>query len=186
MALGLVSCGSNAPTLHGYIPPSAKYVGGVSVHEARAAEPFTFVAAKGEMLIVYFGYTHCPDLCPATMSNIKNAKRQIGDLASRVDIAMVTVDPNRDTDSILSDYLSSFSETHHALVPQSDAELESAKKVFQVTSSVQEVNGKIEVAHGATSYVIDDTGHVIDEWPFGMDSVSMANDLTILLTEKGK
>jgi protein SCO1/2 len=118
------------------------------------------------------------------MVAIKNAKKKIGDLASKVDIAMITVDPARDTDEILSRYLASFSDRFHALVPTSDGELRAVEKLFQATSSVTTVDGEIQVVHGGTAYVVDSTGNVVVEWPFGLDSVSMAHDLKILLTER--
>ena len=184
LASALVSCGHSADTLDGYIPPSQKNVGSATVHEAGASTPMSFIPATGEVLIVYFGYTHCPDLCPTTMVAVKNAKKKIGELAAKVDLAMITVDPARDTDEILSRYLASFSDRYHPLVPTSDAELRAVEKLFQATSSVTNVDGEIQVVHGGTAYVVDSTGTVVVEWPFGLDSVSMAHDLTILLTER--
>ena len=184
LASALVSCSHSADTLDGYIPPSQKNVGSATVHEAGASTPMSFIPATGEVLTVYFGYTHCPDLCPTTMVAVKNAKKKIGELAAKVDLAMITVDPARDTDEILSRYLASFSDRYHPLVPTSDAELRAVEKLFQATSSVTNVDGEIQVVHGGTAYVVDSTGTVVVEWPFGLDSVSMAHDLTILLTER--
>jgi protein SCO1/2 len=185
-AVLLSACSTEAKTLHGYVPPSPKIVNDVSVHESGASEPMAFAASSGEMLVVYFGYTNCPDMCPTTMVALKNAKKKIGELATRVDLAMVTVDPDRDTDEKLFRYLSSFSDKYHALVPQSAEELIVAKDAFQASSSITTTNGKIEVAHSGSAYVVNDAGAVVVEWPFGLDAVSMANDLTILLLQKGK
>jgi protein SCO1/2 len=153
--------------------------------EANQTDPFTFRADKGELLVVYFGYTNCPDMCPTFLVALKNAKRNIGDLASRVDVAMVTVDPARDTADILPRYLSSFTDKFHALIPSTNEELSAVKDAFQATSAVTEINGKIEVAHSGTAYVVDDTGTVVIEWPFGLDTESMTNDLSILLNQRG-
>ena len=185
-AVLLSACSTEAKTLHGYVPPSPKIVNDVSVHESGASEPMAFAASSGEMLVVYFGYTNCPDMCPTTMVALKNAKKKIGELATRVDLAMVTVDPDRDTDEKLFRYLSSFSDKYHALIPQSAEELIVAKDAFQASSSITTTNGKIEVAHSGSAYVVNDSGAVVVEWPFGLDAVSMANDLTILLLQKGK
>ena len=182
----LVSCSNSNDSLDGYIPPSPKNVSTATVHEAGTATPMSFVPTAGEVLIVYFGYTHCPDLCPTTMVAVKNAKKKIGELSTKVDLAMITVDPDRDTDEILSRYLASFSDRYHALVPTSDAELRAVEKLFQATSSVTNVDGEIQVVHGGTAYVVDSTGNVVVEWPFGLDAISMAHDLTILLTERKK
>lgn len=182
-ALFLSACSKEDPgTLLGYVPPSTMRVGGVTVTEAGTGSRFPFVAARGEVLVVYFGYTNCPDLCPATMVAVRNAKRKIGDLATRVDLAMVTVDPERDTVDVLPRYLSSFADRYHALVPSSDEELRAAEAAFRASSSVtKKPDGTVEVVHGGTAYVVDDTGTVVVEWPFGLDAESMAHDLKILL-----
>jgi protein SCO1 len=182
----LASCGATSVSvLHGYTPPSPKSVATAQITEANQTDPFTFRADKGELLVVYFGYTNCPDMCPTFLVSLKNAKKNIGDLAERVDLAMVTVDPARDTAKILPRYLSSFTDKFHALIPSSDDELSTVKDLFQVTSNVSETNGKIEVVHSGTAYVVDDTGAVVVEWPFGLDTESMTNDLEILLTQRG-
>lgn len=183
--LAIVSAcsGTTTPQLRGYQAPREKSSAGVLVTDAVSNQPFELKAATGELLVVYFGYTHCPDICPATLVAVKNAKKKIGDLAKHVDIAMITVDPARDTKDVLPKYLSSFTNKFHALVPANNKELRDAEAAFDATSSVTEVNGKIEVVHGGTCYVVDSTGKVIDEWPFGMDAASMAHDLKILLQQ---
>jgi len=183
--LPLAACGSEAGSeLLGYISPSPMSSAGISVTEQPGGTAFELKAQPNEVLIVYFGYTNCPDVCPTTMVAIKNAKKKIGDLADRVDIAMITVDPERDTSNILPRYLSSFTDRFHALIPANEAELRSAEKAFGATSSVTTVDGKIEVVHGGTAYLVDDTGMVVVQWPFGLDAQSMANDLTVLLNER--
>jgi protein SCO1/2 len=75
-AILLSACSTETKTLHGYVPPSPKIVQDVSVHESGESEPMKFVASTGEMLVVYFGYTNCPDMCPTTMVALKNAKKK--------------------------------------------------------------------------------------------------------------
>jgi protein SCO1/2 len=118
--------------------------------------------------------------------NIKNAKKKMGELAARVDLAMITVDPNRDTKDVLPRYLASLSDRFHALIPSDDEELRRAEEFFQTSSSVTVTGDKVEVVHSGTAYVIDDKGMVVVEWPFGIDANSMAHDLTVLLNKKVK
>lgn len=190
LALALPACGGGADgnTLIGYAPPSAKHVGNISVTEWKAtgSEPFHFHAGAGDVLVVYFGYTNCPDMCPTTMVAVRNAKKRIGDeLAGHVDLAMVTVDPERDSGANLSKYLGSFAARNHALVPADAGELNAAKDAFQVTSNItKDATGKVEVTHSASAYVVNPAGDVVVEWPFGMDAKSMAHDLEILLSGK--
>ena len=187
LALALSACGGNGSdaSLVGYVPPSTKHVGNVSVTEWKetGTSDFHFHAAAGEVLVVYFGYTNCPDLCPTTMVAVRNAKNRIGaDLAGRVDLAMVTVDPDRDIGPNLSKYIKSYAERTHALVPATEQELETAKDAFQVSSSVTKTaDGKVEVTHSGNAYVVNAAGDVVVEWPFGMDAKSMAHDLEKLL-----
>ena len=185
VTLGACGGGSDDSALIGYVPPSAKHVGNVSVAEWKesGSTDFHFHAAAGDVLVVYFGYTNCPDMCPTTMVAVRNAKNRIGEeLAKRVDLAMVTVDPERDLGANLDKYLGSFAERHHALVPANEEELQAAKDAFQVTSSVtKDASGKVEVTHSASAYVVNPAGDVVVEWPFGMDAKSMAHDLEKLL-----
>ena len=185
-ALTFSACASDGgDTLFGYVPPSTKNSANVTVTEAGESTPFKLRAAEGGLLIVYFGYTHCPDVCPTTLVAIKNAKKKVGAaLATKVDLAMVTVDPERDTADVLPRYLSSFTDRYHALIPASDAELRAAQKPFGATSSVTKTaDGEVKVVHGGTAYIVDEHGDVVDEWPFGLDAASMAHDLGILLNQ---
>lgn len=184
-AVTLVSCTqSSTQELFGFVPPSPKNVSSAFITDAQTNTPFYFAAEKDELLIAYFGYTHCPDVCPTTLVTIKNAKMKIGDLASRVTLAMATVDPDRDTVEVLPRYLASLSDKFHALIPTSFDELRQTEELFQTTSSVTISGDKIDVVHSGTAYVVDENGDVLVEWPFGLDANSMAHDLTQLLNKK--
>jgi protein SCO1/2 len=183
-AATLQACGEKGTSLVGYVPPSEKVVSSATATEvsAESTQPFQFVAPEGEVLIVYFGYTNCPDLCPTTLAAVRSAKKDLGPLADRVKLAMVTVDPERDTKDVLPAYLSSFSNQYHALIPASENELTAIKDVFQASSSVvKNPDGTIEVGHSATTYVVNDKGVVVVEWPYGLTADDMTNDLQILL-----
>jgi protein SCO1/2 len=141
-------------------------------------------AQNGQLLVMYFGYTNCPDLCPTTLAAARTAIKNLGADGLKIDLAMATVDLERDTAEVLNGYLSSFSDRFHALHASSQEELEAAENAFLASSTVtRDANGKIEVGHSATAYVIDDQGAVLVEWPFGIDSDAMTNDLQILLSQ---
>ena len=185
--IGLAACGAASSELIGFVPTN-KSVSAVTGTEALpdgSTKPFSFVPKAGEVLVVYFGYTQCPDLCPTTMTAVRAAKKKIGpDLAARVDLAMVTVDGARDTGAILTKYLSSFAERNHAITPADEKELTALKSAFQVSSSVTtNADGKVEVTHSGTAYVVGPTGDVLVEWPFGLQAEDMAHDLRLVLNE---
>jgi protein SCO1/2 len=107
----MASCGGDGDReLVGYTLEPAPQVDEVALPDvSRDGEPFELRAQPGGLLIVYFGYTNCPDICPTTMSDVRTALRQLGDDADKVGVAMVTIDPDRDT-PVLADYVNSFVE----------------------------------------------------------------------------
>ncbi len=70
--------------------------------------PFDIGAERGRVVLVYFGYTHCPDVCPSTLADLRDAVGRLGPDAERVRVVFVTLDPRRDTGPLLADYLASF------------------------------------------------------------------------------
>lgn len=189
MLLMLSACGGDDAVLRGIVREQPLEVGTVAVTDvttegtyAEHDPSFEFIAQPGRLLVVYFGYTNCPDLCPTTLALVRAARRELGDDGDRIDVAMVTVDPSRDTAEVLNGYLASFTDTFHALVPASDAELRKAEGAFLASSTiVTNDDGEIEVGHSATAYVVDSSGLVLVEWPFGIDKDAMVNDLRLLL-----
>ncbi len=143
--------------------------------------------AEGELLLVYFGYTSCPDICPTTMSDITVALADLpDDQADRVSVMMVTVDPERDTETVLVDYLGHFFDDAVAARTTDPAELDAAGEAFgaQWEIAAHEPGDEYyDVAHSAITYVVDDTGTVVVEWPFGFAIESMTSDLKTLLKE---
>ena len=130
---------------------------------------------------MYFGYTNCPDVCPTTMADLRTALRQLGDDADRVDVAMVTIDPDRDT-AVLADYVGSFVEGGHALATDVADDLRAVADPFGVTYLVEtNAAGEIEVAHSPQLYVVDDAGQLALTWQFGVAADDLAGDLEQLL-----
>ncbi len=145
---------------------------------------FEFVAEEDSVLLVYFGFTFCPDVCPTTLADLSFARTELGDQSDMVDLAMVTVDPNRDDAESLSNYVESFIPGSIALRTDDDDVLRSAANEFGVFYEVTETaEGEIDVAHSGTVFVIDDQGKLTASWPFGTPATDMANDLDILLQE---
>jgi len=143
---------------------------------------FHFAADTGHLLIVYFGYTQCPDVCPTTLNEVKIALNHLGANASKVDLAMITVDPTRDTGTILTSYVQSFVKGAHALRAEEDGGLARVAKGFGATYKVTtDAKGLEEVTHSGNLYVVDHSGKVVLEWPFGLKADAIATDLDILL-----
>lgn len=149
--------------------------------------PFTMQAPPGELYLVYFGYTNCPDVCPTTMSDISVALDGLSaEKAGKVTVAMVTVDPDRDTTHLLTSYLAHFFDRSIALRTTDAAQLIAAASAFGVEFQLgtHTPGEAYNVAHTAVTYVVDDTGTVVVEWPFGFDTDDMTSDLSTLLNKE--
>lgn len=180
--------GGDATPLQGVVRTPPLEVSAVALPAVnRDGEETLLSAADGELLLVYFGYTSCPDVCPTTMTDIKGALADLpDDLADRVTVAMVTVDPERDTDEVLTDYVTHFFDDPLAFRTTDPEALAEAASAFGVQYEVtpHEAGAAYEVSHTGVTYVVDDTGTVVVEWPFGFSSEAMATDLTTLLTKE--
>jgi protein SCO1/2 len=133
------------------------------------------------LLVVYFGYTNCPDFCPTTLSDVRLARRQLDD-PSRVDVAMISIDPDRDL-PMLPDYVGGFFPDDGHALGTSDASLLARVAApfgtsYQVTTNDA---GEIEVAHRTDLYAIDDQGLITLTWPFGVTKDDLADDFRRLL-----
>jgi protein SCO1/2 len=180
-----VACGEDKSggVLAGYHVEPSPAVGSLALPDAGTGEDFGFVAPSGHFLVVYFGYTSCPDVCPTTLNEVRKALKDIGGDAARVDVAMVTIDPARDTDELLRNYLGSFVDDGHALRTDDPDLLREVADGFGASYSVTEnASGDIEVSHSGNLYVVDDTGALVLQWPYGLLADAISNDLSILLS----
>lgn len=186
VALGLLLGGCGGPQqLSGFVREPAPSVADLSLPDVTGGESdYRFVASPDEMLVVYFGYTHCPDVCPTTMSDIRSAVSDLGDDGDRVQVAMATIDPDRDTPDVITDYVRAFFDDGHALRTEDDVRLSSVAEAFGAMYQVEELeDGTIEVIHTGHVYVVDDRGALRVTWPFGTTQEDMASDLELLLEE---
>lgn len=147
-------------------------------------DPFGFRAGDDEVLLVYFGFTFCPDVCPTTMADVGMVMNELGAEADRVELAMVTVDPGRDDPESLAAYVDSFVPGAVALRTENDDELRAAAAEFGVYYEVTTLDdGTIDVAHTGSLFAVDDQGRLAASWAFGTPSTDLLNDLQILLDE---
>ena len=188
-SLGLAACGggSDAPTsLQGIVRTPALQVASVTLPDESplaAGAPFAMRAAKGGLLLAYFGYTNCPDVCPTTLSDIGQALRKLPAAdRKKVEVAFTTVDPDRDSGEVLTNYLDHFVDGGHALRTTDAAQLQAAENAFGVTAKKVPEGSSYSMEHTAITFVVDDTGKVVVEWPFGTKASAMTDDMRLLLS----
>jgi protein SCO1/2 len=114
---------------------------------------------RGKAVVLFFGFTHCPDVCPTTLADIAQAVKSLGRDAERVQVLMVSVDPERDTPEALGKYVTAFDPRFIAL----RGDLEATKKVaseFKIYFEKRKQGATYTVDHSAQSYVIDPQGRL--------------------------
>jgi protein SCO1/2 len=114
---------------------------------------------RGQAVMLFFGYTNCPDVCPTTLAKLAAAMKQMGEAAQRVRVLFVTVDPKRDTREVLHRYVRAFGPGITGL-RGSQAELQTLAKRYRITYSYgkPDANGDYEVTHSSAVFVFDAQG----------------------------
>lgn len=141
---------------------------------------------KGHVVLIFFGYTNCPDVCPVMLSNFKQIKKQLGENAEEVEFVFITVDPDRDTEDILHAYIQNFDPGFLSLTG-SQGELEEVWKSYGVYREKIETGSAVGylIDHTARIYAIDQFGNWRLTYPFGIEAEKIYQDLIHLLRETG-
>lgn len=146
---------------------------------------FTLSEQRGKILVLGFGFSNCPNICPMTLANLAQTYKKLGALADQVQVVYMTVDPERDTPARLRYYLANFN-SHFVGVTGSADELAALRQSYGVIAK-KEVNkngGTYEVHHSSYIYLIDRDGLLRALVPFGKSADDITHDIKILLQEK--
>ena len=138
----------------------------------------------GKVVVMFFGYTQCPDVCPTTMVELSEIKKSLGKDGERLQPLFVTVDPVRDTPQVLKAYMENFDPAFLALIPTPE-ELAVVAKEFKVYYN--KVDGKTPTSytmdHSAFSYIYDTKGKLRLFSNYGSDRKLLTHDIALLLKE---
>ncbi|GAC1340818.1 MAG: SCO family protein [Acetobacteraceae bacterium] len=115
---------------------------------------------RGKWLLVYFGYTHCPDACPTALQDMANALDQLGDKKRQVAILFITVDPERDTPAVMKDYVSAF-EAPIVALGGSVEQVAQAAKAYRVYFKKHQTKDGYDMDHTSIIYVMDKQGRFV-------------------------
>ena len=136
-------------------------VGGPFHLEDQNGKTVSDAEMKGKPFLVFFGFTHCPDICPATLFDISQVMKALGPDADRTGALFITVDPERDTPTVLKDYLSNFDPHLRGLTGDQTA-INTAIKEYRVyAKKVPLDNGDYTMDHTAMVYLMDKEGHFV-------------------------
>jgi protein SCO1/2 len=153
----------------------------------QGGKPFRLADQRGKVVLLFFGYASCPDVCPATMAELRSARSMLRPSESeRVQVVFITVDPKRDTPQLIQDYVARFDPDFIGLSGSEDelSDVWQAYGVFRELGNPNE-NGFYEVSHTARVYAVDALGNLRLSFAFGTPPEDVANDLRILLKEGG-
>ena len=132
---------------------------------------------KGRPFLVFFGYTHCPDVCPTTLFELSEVLRALGPDADKTQALFVTVDPQRDSPAVMKDYLSSF-DSHLRGVSGDPAQIEAVEKSYRVyAKKVPSANGDYSMDHTALVYLMDKQGRFVAPFNLRRPPEEAAKDL---------
>ncbi len=162
---GLVLFGGTVFLILGRIPvagvPQASAIGGAFQLVDQDGRAITDRDMKGKPFLVFFGFTHCPDVCPTTLFEVSEIYSKLGKDADRVGALFVTVDPERDTPAKLKDYLSSF-DPHLRGLTGDAAAIAAMEKIYRVYSKkVPLKDGDYTMDHSALVYLMDKQGRFV-------------------------
>jgi len=143
------------------IGPAIPAVAGPFHLEDQNGKPVSDEDMKGRPFLVFFGFAHCPDVCPTTLFEMSEVMRQLGKDADRVGALFITVDPERDTPAALKDYLSSF-DPHLRGLTGDPAAVNAAIKAYRVYAKKIPLEGNdYTMDHTAVVYLMDRDGHFV-------------------------
>jgi protein SCO1/2 len=185
LALGLSGCdklGSKPASFQNTDVTGLQYAQDFALTDQNG-KPRTLADFKGKVVVMFFGYTQCPDVCPTTMAELAGVMKELGPLADQVQVLFVTVDPERDTQALLAQYVPAFDKRFLGLYGDAAATAKVAKefKVFYAKVPGKEP-GSYSMDHTAGSYVFDKNGKVRLFLRHGQGAAPIVHDLKQLLS----
>ncbi|MEJ8848901.1 SCO family protein [Variovorax rhizosphaerae] len=181
LGLGLTACSESKPSFNAVDLTGADYAKDFKLTDADGKER-SLADFKGRVVVLFFGYAQCPDVCPTTMTEMAQVKQQLGKDGDKLQVVFITVDPARDTPAVMKAYMGAFDPGFVALIPTPE-QLAAIAKDFKVY--FKKVEGKTPTSysmdHSAASYVYDTQGRLRLYARYGAGVAPMVADIKALL-----
>jgi protein SCO1 len=179
--VNLSACTEAKPTFNAVDITGADYAKNFSLADANGRLR-TMADFKGKVVVLFFGYAQCPDVCPTTMTEMAQVKQQLGSDGDKLQVLFVTVDPERDTPDVMKAYMGAFDPSFIALIPTPE-QLPALAKDYKVY--YKKVEGKTPTSysmdHSAASFVYDPQGRLRLYTRYGAGVPAMVTDIKALL-----
>ena len=149
-------------------------------------KPFALSSLKGKVVVLSFGYTHCPDICPTELLTYSDALKQLGDEAKNVAVVFVSVDPDRDTPELMKQYVKQFHPDFIGLTDTTGGnDIALAKQLWRIISAKADIKSDklYNVDHSSGTYLLDKQGNAAYFERFGAEAPQIAADIKKLLAE---
>ena len=179
--LPLAGCGAGGPKFEASDVTGSSFGRDFSLEDAQG-KVRTLADFRGKAVVLFFGYTQCPDVCPTTLATLAEAMKRLGGDADRVQVLFVTIDPERDTAALLAQYVPAFDPRFLGLRGDADATARTAKEFRVIYQKVPGTSpGSYSMDHSAGSYVFDPQGRLRLYVANGQGPDVFAHDLRELL-----
>jgi protein SCO1 len=177
----LAGCGSGGPSFKASDVTGTAY-GRDFALRGHDGKPHTLADFRGKVVVLFFGYTQCPDVCPTTLAELADVMKQLGPDAARVQVLFATVDPDRDTAELLARYVPAFNPSFLGLYGDADATARTAKE-FRVFYQKQpgSTPGTYTMDHSAGTFVFDPQGRLRVYVSYGQGPDVFVHDIRELL-----
>ena len=180
-ALTLAACGESKPPFTGIDITGADYATDFALTDHNG-QPRTLADFKGKVVVVFFGFTQCPDVCPTSLTDMAQAKQLLGADGARMQGLFISDDPERDTPEVMKAYMAAFDPSFLALYAKPD-ELPALAQSFKIyyKKAPGSTPENYTMDHSAGSYVYDTKGRVRLYNRYGTSAQALADDLKKLL-----
>ncbi len=184
-ALAVAACGPSAPKFKASDVTGTTYGRDFQLTD-HTGKPRTLADYRGKAVVLFFGYTQCPDVCPTTLSELAEAMKRLGPDANRVQVLFVTIDPERDTPALLAQYVPAFDPRFVGLYGDAEATARTAKE-FKVLYQKQPgpTPSTYTMDHSAGTFIFDPQGRLRLYVGYGQGPDVFVHDLRELLHATG-
>lgn len=176
----LAACEQKLPSPFKASDVSAQYAGADFHLREASGKSVSLNDYRGKVVALFFGYTHCPDVCPTTLADMARVMTLLGEDAQRVQVLFVTLDPERDSDELLAQYVPAFHPSFRGLRGDAAATAEAAR-AFGIQYQKVPTSSGYNLDHSAGTYLIGRSGRPVLLSPFAQRPEYLAQDIKLLL-----